>query len=305
MNVKKIVCVILVLCLMICFTACGVVQSGETGVKVIDGVVQDETLKAGRYGYLGARTSVVLVNNKIQTYTYNDVIYGESDDHTVVLAEGVSITYSINPESSVWVVKNIPDFEDNIFPSAKISSAIKNAMANISTENVTNRSYIEPAAKQEVQSAIDSLYMPDVVNIIDVAIQQMDYEDSYNDAIAKISALKKQQEVEAIENQMKIDVAKAEAEAETTKAEAAKKIAEANAEAALIKAKSDAEIAKVNADSYAEVNAIESRSDANQIKLVSDSLSDEYIEYYKYQKWNGSLPTHTSGETYFNVNEDK
>lgn len=290
---KKIFGIMIVMVLAIfMLTSCGVIDSGFTGVKIIDGVVQDETMPVGRYGALGANTTVVEVDNRRQTYTYNERIDGESEDKTVVWAQGVCITYSINADESVWVVKNIPDFKNHIIPDVKIASSVKNAMANISTEKVTNRSYIEPAAKQEIQSAVDTLYKPDVITIIDVSISSMDYEQSYNDAIAKISALRKQQEAEAIENQMKIDKAKAEADAETTKAEAAKKTAEANAEIALIEAQSYADTQKIKAD-----------ADVNRLKQISNALTPEYLEYTKYQKWDGKLPTYTNGTTYFKVED--
>lgn len=196
------------------------------------------------------------------------------------------------------------DFQKQIIPNTKIASAIKNALANIDTENCTNRSYIEPAAKLEIQGAIDEYYYHGAVTIIDVSIAQMDYEDSYNAQIAKISALKKQAEADAISNQMTIDAAKAAAEAETTKAAAAKKTAEANAEVALINAKSKADIAKIDAESYADANTIKAESDVKRIKMIAGAITPEYNEYTKFQRWNGVLPTHTNGETYFNIEEN-
>lgn len=303
-NIKKAIIIVAAILVMAIFAGCGVIPSGETGVLVVDGIVQDEVMSEGRYGALGARTYVVNVNNKRQNYTYSSKIYGESEDQTVVYAEGVIITYQISKDASVWMVRNMgKDFQECILPDSKIASAVKNALANIATENCTNRSYIEPATKQEIQSALDGYYYPGAVEVIDVSISQMDYEDSYNAQIAQISALKKQAEADAITNQMKIDAAKAEAEAETTKAEAAKKTAEANAEIALINARNEAEVAKINAESYAEAHRIEEAVNAEYMKMICDLITPEYIEYMKYEKWNGALPTHTNGETYFSVSD--
>lgn len=288
---KKIFAVIICIVLfMITLTSCGVVPTGYTGIKIIDGIVQDETVPVGRYGATGARTQIVKVNNQRQSYVYNEQIDGEAEDHTVVWAKGVSIIYQIKPDASVWIYKNVPDYENHIIPDTKIASSVKNAMANISVDKVTNRSYIEPAVKNEIQSAIDTLYGIDKVTVIDVAIESMDFEQAYNDAIAKISALRKQAESEAIENQMKIDRAKAEAEAEATRAEAQKKTAEANAE-----------IAKIEAQSYAETQKIKAEADVERLKMISSNLTDNYVKYTMYQKWDGKLPTHTNGTSYFEV----
>lgn len=290
---KRITLIIMTIAMIFALAACGTIESGYTGVKVIDGIVQDEIMPEGRTGILGLRTNVIIVNNKRQNYTYGVLISGESDDQTVVSAQGISITYQINRDASLWMVKNMGnDFQKQILPDAKIASAVKNAMANIRTENCTNRSYIEPATKQEIQKAIDEYYYPGAVNIIDVSISQMDYEDSYNAQIAQISALKKQAEAEKINNQMKIDAAKAEAEAETTRAEAAKKTAEANAEVELIKSRS-----------YADTKEIEASADIQRIKDIGNVLTDEYLEFLKYQQWDGKLPTHTNGETYISIDD--
>lgn len=290
---KKIFAImILGIMLLVTLTSCGVIPTGYTGIKVIDGIIQDEPMPSGRYGALGPRTNVIKVNNQRQTYVYNGRIDGEAEDHTVVWAEGVAVTYQIKSDASIWIYRNVPDYKEHIVPDVKIASSVKNAMANISVDKVTNRSYIEPAVKQEIQSAIDTLYGPDMVEVIDVSISSMDFEQSYNDAIAKISALRKQAESEALENQMKIDRAKAEAEAEATKAEAQKKTAEANAE-----------IAKIEAQSYAETQKIKANADVERMKMISTNLTDNYVRYTMYQKWDGKLPTHTNGTSYFKVED--
>lgn len=296
---KKILVIIFALIIMFIFAGCGTIESGYTGVKVIDGIVQDDVMPEGRYGALGPRTDIIYVNNTRQRIVYNnEKIYGESDDQTVVYAEEISITYQISKDASVWMVKNVgKDFQNNILPGTKIASSVKNALANIPTEKCTNRSYVEPAVKQEIQSAVDDYYYPGAISIIDVSIKQMDYEESYNKQIAQISALKKQAEANAIENQMKLENAKALAEEEATKANAAKRTAEANAEVALITAESEANVAKVKAESKAQVTIINAEAQAEANKKISDSLTDTLNEYEKIHQWNGVLPTTILGES--------
>lgn len=281
MNKKKlVVATTAAITAALLFSGCGKIPSGYTGVKVVDGIVQQETLPTGRYGVTGPRTNIIKVDNRRQTKTYSGRVFGESSSQVVVYAEGINLTYQISPEASIWLVSNVgDDFEKEIIPAAKVASAIKNALANMEIQYCTNRSYIEPAAKAELQKTFDEYYYPGAIVVHDVSISQMDFEDSYNDQIAKISNLRKQAEADAIANQMKIDAAKAEAEAEATKAEAAKKTAEANAE-----------VTRIEAESYAEVMKIKAAADAEQIKMIIQNLTPEYIEYLKVLGWNGQLP---------------
>lgn len=306
---KKIILISFVLIIAIIFAGCGTINSGFTGVKIIDGIVQEEVMSEGRYGHLGARTDLIIVNNTRQNMEYNEKIFGESDDQTVVYAEGINITYQISKDASMWLVKNAGvDFQKNIIPSSKIASAVKNAMANIPTEKCTNRSYIEPAVKQEMQSAVDDYYYPNAITIIDISIKQMDYDEEYNRQIAQISALKKQAEANAIENTIRLENAKAIAEEEATKATAAKKTAEANAEVALITAESEANIAKIKAENEAEIIIINAEAQAEANKKISDSLTEKLNEYEKIHQWDGSLPNTILGESsipMFNIEEQK
>lgn len=68
---KKISLILIASVLMMTLSACGTIESGYTGVKIIDGIVQDDVMAEGRYGSLGPRTSVTKVSNKRQDFTYS------------------------------------------------------------------------------------------------------------------------------------------------------------------------------------------------------------------------------------------
>ena len=62
---------------------------------------------------------------------------------------------------------------------------------------------------------------------------------------------------------------------------------------------------------YTDINYTESQcenficadADVNRLKQISNALTPEYLEYTKYQKWDGKLPTYTNGTTYFKVED--
>lgn len=61
---KKIFVIVITVLMVFVLAACGTIESGTTGVKVVDGIVQDEPMSEGRYGNVGNRVKVITVNNK-------------------------------------------------------------------------------------------------------------------------------------------------------------------------------------------------------------------------------------------------
>lgn len=295
---KKIILAVLAIMGLMFLTGCRVtIPEGYTGVKynTKTGIMEPEGLPSGVY-YTDPHEVIVPVCNKQQTLEYNDVkIWGESADQTAVYAINVTITYQVNPELTVWMYKNVKLFETigQAIPDTVIESAVKNAMHQLKTSEVTHRGKVEPLATAEMQNALTERYQGnEAVKIIDVAIKQMDFDESYNAAIAKRSELKIRQEQAALENETKVANAKAEAEAAAAKAEAEKSAAEAKAEIEVIEAKA-----------YAEANKIRAEADAEELRKIAENLTPEYLEYEKYQRWNGQLPSHTNGETYIEIGE--
>ena len=97
--------------------------------------------------------------------------------------------------------------------------------------------------------------------MLKVVINQMDFEESYNQAISEKSVALQQKQKQEIENQTAI-----------AKAEADKKVAITNAEA-------EAEATRIAAQAQAEAN-----------KLLEESLTDGILKSKFYDKWNGELP---------------
>lgn len=63
----------------------------------------------------------------------------------------------------------------------------------------------------------------------------------------------------------------------------------------LLKAETEKQTAIKNAEADAETIRIKAEADAEANKIISQSLTSSVIEYNKVQKWDGKLPTVTSG----------
>ena len=268
-----------------------IIPSGFTGVSTQFGQVDPHVMDSGFHFKVPFVQGVRKVNNKQQEIEFKDQVWGESSERTVVYMAGVTVTYRINPEYSAWIYANVDNYKQNALPRTLVASAMKASMVALPSNDVTNRAKIEPLAVQNLQAAIDEKYNGEpVITIINVNIDDMDFEDSYNQAIAQKQISQMNYEQQQIENERSVAAAQAEAE---------KKVIEANAEAdkKRITAEADAEQARIAAQ--AEADAIKSVADAQAEanRKLAESVTDALIEYEKVKSWDGKLPKVTDGNS--------
>ena len=249
-----------------------IIPTGYTGVRTTLGQVEEKPLDSGVVFCAPFIQKIETICNKQQVVTVSTPVWGESSEKVPVYASEIEITYSVTSAKSAWIVANVKNTEE-LLTSSVVSSAIKAAMIQFPADTVTSRSVIEPMAKTELQKNTDERYGEDVIVIVKVTINDMDFEDSYNDAIAEKSIAMQAQQKQEIENATAI-----------AKAEADKKVAITNAEA-------EAEAAKIKAEADAEVLKIEAEAEAAANKKLAESLTDEILRSKFYDVWDGKLPT--------------
>lgn len=238
-----------------------IIPTGYTGVKSIFGQINSNPISNGFNLKVPFIEHIELVNNKQQDIKFKDKIWGEAKEKTVVFAEDIIVTYRINPEKSAWIYTNVSNYKDNLVSSSLVSSAIKSAMIELETDFVTNRSYIEPLSQEKIQEAVNDKYGENVVEIIKVVINNTDFEDSYNEAIANKQIARQEKEKAEIENQTKVQNAEAEAEAQ-----------------------------RIKAQGEADAKLIEAQAEAEANKLKEESLTDMVLRNKMIDKWNGQSP---------------
>ena len=238
-----------------------VIPTGCTGVKTTFSQIDDTTVQKGWNWKVPFVQQIKLVNNKQQDKVFEDKIWSETQNRTAVYYKDVTVTYQINAEKSAWVYINVNDFEENLISQPLVASAIKSASKTLTDENATNRSQIEPLAAQMIQKSLDEKYDENVVIINKVIINDADFENSYNEAIAEAQKAVIEASKQATINEQKI----AEAEAEK--------------QAKVIKAEGEAEAIKIKAEAEAEAN-----------KKISESLTNNILQRTFYEKWDGVMP---------------
>ena len=179
----------------------------------------------------------------------------------ILHAADVIVTYQVLPEKSAWLYANVSDIK-NLVGDELVASAIKSAMAELGPNEVTNRTKIEPLAQQKLAESLVQKYGEGVVFVNKVVINDMDFEDAYNEAIQQKSIAQQNADKQKIEN-----------------------------EAAIAKAEADKQVAITNAEAEAQKTSIAAEAQAEANRKLAESLSENLIEYQKIQKWDGKLPT--------------
>lgn len=175
------------------------------------------------------------------------------------------------PEKSAWLYANVSDIK-NLVGDELVASAIKSAMAELGPNEVTNRTKIEPLAQQKLAESLVQKYGEDVVFVNKVVINDMNFEDAYNEAIQQKSIAQQNADKQKIEN-----------------------------EAAIAKAEADKQVAITNAEAEAQKTSIAAEAQAEANRKLAESLSDTLIEYQKIQKWDGKLPTVSGGNALVSI----
>lgn len=222
-----------------------IIKTGYTGVKTTFGQVDSKVLQNGFNGKIPFVQSIKIINNKQQDKKYEGEIWGEANDKTAVFAKDVIISYYINPEKSAYIYANVNNYKDGLIPQTLVNSAVKSAMVQLSSNDVTNRNKVETLARTSLEKAVVEKYGSDTVVILKVTIDNMDFEDSYNRAIAEKQIARQQAEKQAIENQKSIDMAEANQKKALVDAETKKIAAQGDADAMIIAAEAEAQAYKI------------------------------------------------------------
>lgn len=260
-KIKKICSIAIPLGIIILVTgsAFKIVPTGYTGVRTTFGQISEMTVSNGFNAKIPFIQNIQLVNNKQQDITIEAQVWGETKEKTPVYASNTIVTYKVSEAKSAWIYANVSD-TSNLIDVNITSSAIKAAMVELDVNNVTVRTKIEAAVLEKLQVALDEKYGKNTLIVLKVVINNMDFEENYNAAIAAKSIAQQAQQKQEIENKTAI-----------AKAEADKRVAIANAEA------------------KAEAKRIEAQAEADANKLVNDSLSDNILKAKYFEKWDGKL----------------
>ena len=198
----------------------------------------------------------------------------------------IALNFHLRGEKAVEVYQNIGvDYSDRI-----ISPALQEAFKSTTTQFTSNDliSQREKVKQLTYANLKDRLAKYNIV-VDDFNIVNFAFSRSFTDSI--------EQKTVAQQNEEKAQI---DAQTEAIKAKS-------DAEIAKIKAKSDADtaITKANADAQASTTQAKGQAEAQKDLKDSGGLSDEYLRFLTIQKWDGKLPSSTSGMPFIQLPENK
>lgn len=244
-----------------------IIPTGYSGVRVTFGQVEQNTLPHGFNFHLPGIQQIVTVNNKQQDIGFQNPITSETSERNEVTFQGITVTYQINPEKSAWIYANVTNYEEGLVNESLVASAIKTSSKTLSPVDCTNRSILEPIAKENIQKSLDEKYGEQVVYVNKVVITDAKFDQEYDEKIAKKQQAQIDYETQQIENKKNIEKASADAEVRKTQAQA-----EANAK----------------------IIAAEAEAEAN--RKLSESIDSNVLRNKYYETWNGQLPATVVGD---------
>lgn len=244
-----------------------IVPTGYTGVRTTFGQISEKTVPQGFNLKIPIVQSIKKVNNKQRDTVISSQVWGETEEKTPVYASDIVITFQIKNTASAWIFRNVSD-TDNLISESMVSSAAKSAMVELKASEVTNRTKIEPLVKEKLIKSIEEKYGEDRISILKVVVNQMDFEEDYNKAIAEKSIAQQTKEKQAIEN-----------------------------ETAVAKAEADKKVAITNAEAKADATRIAAEAEAEANEKIKNSLNDQIIKSKFYDKWDGKLPEAMGSDT--------
>ncbi|MCR4837521.1 MAG: hypothetical protein K5897_01135 [Eubacterium sp.] len=244
-----------------------IIPTGYTGVRVTFGQVEQDTLPHGFNFHLPVIQQIVMVNNKQQDIRFDNDIVSETSERNEVTFQGITVTYQINPEKSAWIYANVTNYEEGLVKESLVASAIKTTSKTLSPVDCTNRSVLEPIAKENIQKSLDEKYGQQVVYVNKVVISDAKFDEEYDQKIAKKQQAQIDYETQQIENKKNIE-----------------------------KASADAEVRKTQAQAEADARLIAAEAEAEANRKLSESIDSNVLRNKYYENWNGQLPSTIVGD---------
>lgn len=288
---KKLLWMLLIVPVIFLASTIKTVPTGQTGVLITFGKVEDNTLEAGLH-IISPFQNIVLMDNRLQKSERTESVFSKDIQETQVT---FSINHAIDKTTAMTLYRTVGINYYDILVAPRAIEAVKNVFSEYSASDlITKRETLAKRISQDLQLTLSEYGISCSVNIEDV-----DFRDEYTSAVER----KQVAEQDKLRAQTEQAQRTAEAAAENTRT---KEKADADALAAITKAQADADIAKLNAD--ADKYRKDAESDAKKYAMLAEaegniklaeSLTPSVIEYTYAQGWDGILPATwvSSGDT--------
>ena len=247
-----------------------VVPTGYTGIVTTFGKVSDTTLDAG-FHLKTPFQKIIMMDNREQKRSFTTQSFSSDIQQVDIVG---SINYSINKTTAMNLYREVGSDYFSILVMPRLMENTKAVFSKYTAENlVSARENLSVAIRDSLSGEMNRYG----INIISVSIENLDFTDSFTDAVeAKQVAAQKKLQAEIEQEQ---------ATMETRQAAERKKIA----------AEAEANVKKIDADAAAYATRVQAEAEAEANAKISASLTDSLIRWKEAGTWDGKLPSFIGG----------
>lgn len=254
--------VVAFLALFILCTSTTIVSAGHTGVVSTFGRVSENVLQEG-FHFKAPWQKVTKMDNRIVKLEVSTDAFSK-DLQTVSVC--LAVNYRVDTNMSYSIIKNVGKHYEDVLITPTVNEVMKAIVSQYTAEqSITNRPLISDALLNGLNEKLES----SGIHVSDINIIDFDFTDTYINAIEAKQVAEQARLKAQIEQDQKTMEKKAEAERKIIEAEAA------------------LEVSKIEAEAV----EFAGQKEAAANKVISESLTEQLIEYNKIQKWDGALPS--------------
>ena len=235
------------------------VPAGHTGVVTTFGRVENYTLDSGAHMVAPWR-SVVVMDNRVQKHSLELPCFSSD-------IQEVNMTYTVNYQISkadamtLYSTVGVSYYDTVIAPN--IAESVKVATARYTAEDLVG---MRDSLAVEIEAILAEKLKVYNIELVGTSIENMDFTDVFTNAV----------EAKQVAQQNKLR-------------------AQTEAEQRVIESSAEAEIKKIAADAEAYELLKKAEAEAEANRKISESLTENLIDYTYAQSWNGQLPKIMSG----------
>ena len=258
-------------CAIIYGTCTAQVPTGYTGILTTFGRVESYTMDAG-FHFKSPFQQVVLMDNREQKTSFKTQSF--SSDIQQVDIDG-SINFSINQATAMNLYRQVGTSYFNTLVMPRLLENTKAVFSKHTAENLV-------AARETLSKTIRNQLSEEMknygINISSVSIENIDFTDSFTDAV--------EQKQVAAQKKLQAEIEQEQKTMETQQ----------QAERQRITAEAEAAVKKIEADAAAYATKVKAEAEAEANQKIAASLTESLIKWQQANAWDGKLPAYMAGE---------
>ena len=253
---KKIAAIVgaalaVVLCVAACFQT---VPAGHTGVVTTFGRVENYTLDSGAH-FVAPWKVVVRMDNRVQKQTLELPCFS-SDIQEVNIR--YTVNYQISKADAMTLYSSVGTSYYDTVIAPNIAESVKVATARYTAEDLVG---MRDALAAEIQKILAEKLEVYHIELVGTSIENMDFTDVFTNAV----------EAKQVAQQNKLR-------------------AQTEAEQRVVESEAEARIRRIEADAAAYEVLAKAEAEAEANRKISESLTQNLIDYAYANAWDGQLP---------------